>query len=308
MKNYTNNEDNYQAIIKDELNNIIYNDLKFRRQKVRGKKPLTSHEFSIKSETNRRLIVDQTYYKNLKIQLEQDGKTADEINSILNDLKNTFKISTTVKEYDKYDNDLGFFGGSLGGSLEHQVNNLLDMMSYGGITLPDYQWLMLAIYNCSKGTIGGETLKNILEDFFSSFAVMLLFDDAGQQAEYIKTQAYNNIKTASNKALHLYILNGFYFPASFILELTYNSLAKGQEILNSTIHLSNLSNGSRLHIINNVSEDNMVTSKDGVVGGPHDWGHTVSANAHSIQLQLTFLAGFLDILEKIQDAMTGFNI
>ena len=305
MKNYINNEDNYQAIIKDELNNIIYNDLKFRRQKVRGKKSLAPHEFSIKSETNRRLIADQTYYKNLKKQLEQEGKTVDEINSILNDLKNTFKISTTIKEYDKYDNDLGFFGGSLGGSLEHQINNLLDMMSYGGITLPDYQWLMLAIYNCSKGTVGGEVLKNILEDFFSSFAVMLLFDDAGQQAEYIKTQAYNNIQTASNKALHLYILNGFYFPASFILELTYNSLAKGQEILNSTIHLSSLSNGSRLHIINNVSEDNMVTSKDGVVGGPHDWGHTVSANVSSIQLQLTFLAGFLDILEKIEQAMTN---
>lgn len=304
MKNYINNEDNYQAIIRDELNNIIYDDLKFRHQKVRGKKPLQSHEFSIKSETNRRLIADQTYYKNLKKQLEQDGKTADEINSILNDLKNTFKISTTIKEYDKYDNDLGFFGGSLGGSLEHQINNLYDMMNYGGITLPDYQWLMLAIYNCSNGTVGGEALKNILEDFFSSFAVMLLFDDAGQQAEYIKTQAYNNITTASNKALHLYILNGFYFPASFILELTYNSLAKGQEILNNTIHLSNLSNGSRLHIINNVSEDNMVTSKNGVVGGPHDWGHTVSANASSIQLQLTFLAGFLDILEKIEDAMT----
>ena len=307
MKNYINNEDNYQVIIRDELNNIIYDDLKFRRQKVRGKKPLAPHEFSIKSETNRRLIADQTYYKNLKKQLEQDGKTVDEINSILNDLKNTFKISTTIKEYDKYDNDLGFFGGSLGGSLEHQINNLYDMMNYGGITLPDYQWLMLAIYNCSNGTVGGEVLKNTLEDFFSSFAVMLLFDDAGQQAEYIKTQAYNNINTASNKALHLYILNGFYFPASFILELTYNSLARGQEMLNSTIHLSELSNGSRLHIINNVSEDNMVTSKNGVVGGPHDWGHTVSANASSIQLQLTFLAGFLDILEKIENAMTNIG-
>jgi len=42
---------------------------------------------------------------------------SDKLKEILQTLKDSFYISTTVKEYDQYNNKIGFSGGSIGATL-----------------------------------------------------------------------------------------------------------------------------------------------------------------------------------------------
>ena len=53
------------------------------------------------------------------------------------------------------------------------------MYQYGGVTIPDLNWLIFAVYNCGSDMLGAH-LKDPLENALSSVAGMLLFDDAGE--------------------------------------------------------------------------------------------------------------------------------
>lgn len=264
-------------------------------------------EFFIEGETDRKLADIEKRYNTVQTELKEAGASTEEIQQALEVLKNSFQISTTVKSYDKYNDKIGFYGGSLGGSLETQIANILKMFEYGGISDIDKDWLLFAIYNSSKRTLGSE-YKNKVEDLLSTVAVMLLFDDAGQQAIYIQEQLEDRNFQPPTKFLHLYFLNGSYFPASFILSLTYNGLIKGKQLLDSSARIT--SNGSRANIINNVNESNIIGGKkDKTTGGrivttsPQNWIDTFSGNAQNVKIELTFLAGLLDIMDKLNTAM-----
>jgi hypothetical protein len=53
------------------------------------------------------------------------------------------------------------------------------MYEYGGVSIPDLDWLIFAVYNSGNDMVGSH-LKNPLENALSSVAGMLLFDDAGE--------------------------------------------------------------------------------------------------------------------------------
>lgn len=275
-------------------------------EQYRKEKKLKYNEFSIEAETEKRILALEKLNNDLRTELEADGATADEIEAVLKSLRESFAIDTTVKNYDKFDNTKGFSGGSIGGSLETQVDNILKMFSYGGITLPDRNWLLFAIYNCGPGLVGGSTgAKKTIEDLFSTVAVMLLFEDSGQQAQYIVEQAKNQFFEPPRKFLHLYNLNGMFFPQSYILQLTYNGLVNAYASLESTTK----SNGSRANIINPVNISNMVGEQVEEKGykrvvSPQNWYDTFSGSAGAVSIQITFLAGFLDILEELNKMMS----
>lgn len=277
---------------------------KYSSKKNRNNQPFSAQEFFIEGETQRRIVTLEKTRETIQNQLKEQGASTKEIQKVLQTLKNSFQISATVKSYDKLDNEKGFHGGSLGGTIESQLNNIYDMFELGGIDLPDMQWMMTAIYNAGPGMLGNK-LNNTLEDIFSTLAVTMLFDDAGQQASYIKSQAYDNFNVASVNFLHIYQLNGIYFPASFILQLTYDGLLNAETML---LDIPN-SNGSRANIINPVHQGHMVGEDRGggykVVTSPQDWYDTFEKNRKKVTISLTFLAGFLDILNKLQDAMTN---
>lgn len=277
---------------------------------ARLEKGFIVEEFFLEGETDRRILGLQNTFNQVKQNLIDSGASSQQIEQTLRELKNSFQISTTVKSYDKYDNDIGFHGGSLGGSLEHQLENIYKMFELGGITTPDIDWLTFAIYNSGNRTIGGNEIRNKIEDLLSTVAVMLLFDDAGQQAEYIKTQAKERYDVASTNFLHLYYLNGFYFPASFILQLTYNGLVEAEQQLEGTLKIN--SNGSRANIINHVSENDMagaqnLKNKRIYVTNPYEWEKTFEENKGKVKIQLTFLAGLLDIIEQLENNMINIT-
>ena len=282
--------------------NIKFNEKTFRQDKKFG-----SQEFSIEAETMRRLAIKEKEIEQITAQLKRKGLKADEIQQILSNLKNSVSIGSTVKSYNKYDNKHGFHGGSIGGTVEHQLENIQKMFQYGGISFPDVEWLTFAIYNAGAGLIGSD-YKEPIENILSTVAVMLMFDDAGQQAVYLQKQLDERYRLSSyngSKFLHLYYLNGNYYPSSFVLQLTYNGLLDAysqleDEYLKGTEAFNGKSNGSRANIINNVSEKNEIgtkTSNDVVTTKQSQWAETFAANSKSVQIQITFLAGMIDIID-----------
>lgn len=267
---------------------------------VRKESNFTATEFSIEAETLRRLAGWEKTCLDMRQNLEESGVCAEEIDKALREVQNSFQIEQTVKSYDKFDDNRGFSGGSIGGSLESQLQNIYQMFSYGGISLPDIEWLTFAIYNAGRGLLGSNS-KFFIEDILSTVAVMLLFDDAGQEAIYLRDQVSQRYAFHSTKFLHLFVLNGLYFPASFILQLTYDGLTKAKQQIAK-------SKGSRANIVNPVTEKNIVgaraENKQIITTSQDAWAQTFENNKDSVKIKITFLAGFLDIIDKLNNSMS----
>ena len=302
---------NYLQSLKID-NNIEINtkNIKFNEGKFRKENNFGVSEFSIEAETMRRMAIKEQEIEKLETILKKKKMKADEIQQVLNTLKDNVQIGDTVKSYNKYDNKHGFHGGSIGGSVESQLKNIYKMFDYGGISasdLPDLNWLTFVIYNAGPGLLGSY-LQEPVENILSTVGVMLMFDDAGQQAMYLNEQIKQNYSQYnSSKFLHLYQLNGQYYPSSFILQLTYNGLLKAYELLDrkylkGTESFNNISNGSRANIINPVTEKSEVGTEiknDTITTKQEQWSSTFTKNAKSVKIQITFLAGMLDIIDVL---------
>ena len=291
-----------------ETPTFSFDETRFRKWSNFGKT-----EFSIAAETMRRLALKERELAGLRKDLEEAQHTATEIEQILSSLKNNVQIGSTVKSYNKYDNRKGFHGGSLGGTVENQINNIYKLFEYGGFSngdLPNKEWLIFTIYNSGDALMGSE-YREPIEDLLTTVAVMLMFDDVGQQVVYLNQQIkekYNlNINNGS-KFLHLYYLNGTYYPSSFILQLTYNKLTEIFSILqldklSGTEAFDKISNGSRAEIINPVNRALQVGEvykqgkKEIKVTEKEQWYQTFKYNQKSVSVNITFLAGMLDIIK-----------
>ena len=280
-----------------------------RNSTTNGTKPYETNEFSIRSSTERRIEQWKNNANYLRRQQLVSAEEAQLAKAALEKIQQDTRISTTVKDYNKYNNNYGFKGGSLGGSLEHQVDNIIYMFELGGITTIDRDWLLFSIYNSGKNLVGHKERES-LEYFLSILAVSLLFSDIGEQWSFI-TGKLKNYADVQGKYLHLYLLNGMYIPSSMILQLTYDSLCKiysdilGNEYgkfssnnLHSIEQKMVNNRGSQIKIINNVTQSVIphlpVKSKD-------DWSQTFQTGSQKVSLQLFFLAGFLDILEALDN-------
>ena len=211
----------------------------------------------------RRLAIKERELVQLKETLKKSGVKTVEIQQILSSLKNNVQIGSTVKSYNKYDSNKGFHGGSLGGTVDNQINNIYKLFEYGGLTdgdLPDKDWLIFTIYNSGDALMGAQ-YREPIENLLTTAAVMLMFDDVGQQAAYLNQQIrekYHLDENNGSKFLHLYYLNGTYYPSSFILQLTYNKLTEIFSILqldklSGTSDFDKISNGSHAEIVNPVN-------------------------------------------------------
>lgn len=272
--------------IKIEATNEIFDETKWRADNGFG-----AGEFSIEAETLRRKYVKASVLEKAKKILEEIYKNSDEIPQLLQTIENSISVGATVKSYDKYEKGVGFHGGSLGGTVENQIKNIQQMLNYGGITISDANWLTIATYNTGPNMIG-DHLKNPLEAIFSAAGAMLLFDDAGEQAEYIKTILDSNtqIEETTPRFVHLYHLNNLYIPSSYVLQKTRLAM---EVVRNDLIQGKMTAQGVKATINNNVTED------------PNAKDPTAFFNSHKeeVTITLTFLSGFLDLVDKINKAI-----
>jgi PAS domain-containing protein len=216
----------------------------------------------------------------------------------LRDYFNSFIIHGTNKSYSIFDNLEGFSAGVLGSSkgtgwsrgssdIVSGISNICYMAEQGGITKLDQEWLIHAAINCANGLIGEELkLKDPLQNLLSSIAGALMFDDAALIMAEINEKINSELKT-SFKQLHLYNLNGFYFPLSYILQETYDGLSKVKQ---ETERVSN--RGNQIHIINKYK------TKENLPFTEEAWRQESQEAIDQTAIKMTFMAGFLDVLES----------
>ena len=241
-----------------------------------------------------------TFFDNaekLRIAREKQQEKLDEIAKNTNDLVDAgqyllshINIHTTIKGYtaaesSRFIHEGGFGGASFGSTLPMQLNVLQQVSDSGGFSLGDLKFLQFACVNAGNQMIG-HFLKSPLENYFSIFVGFLMFNDAELMFEDVAKWT-SEVAISGVNDIHLYELNGVTFPSSYLLENTYQALT-------------------------NISTDLAQSNQQGVKaklttynGGPinHDWEETSKVATAKTKLEIRFLAGFLDILDQISQAM-----
>lgn len=270
---------------------------------------------------NERLAENQTLLRrqqgigfndtNTKIEAEAYRLTLSEIQDLINDmltdaqdlaaaaelLKKSVVINESVKNYESYNDLIGFGGGSLGGSDNaiKGIENIYNMFEKGGISPIDKEWLIFAVLNTSRKSYG-YNLRNPIGNYLAFMAAMMMFEYSEEEIENASSHYIANIESSGPKTMNLYYVNGFYFPSSFVLNLIYEGLMKTYGLIEQATFKSK---GGKVVIKNTITYHHVLGDRR--TDSAADW-HAVSAAAQSeTQIRFTFLAGLLDIMEQLDN-------
>lgn len=224
-------------------------------------------------------------------------------------LLNSFYVSTTVKTYNQYQNDIGFIGGSLGNSVYEQITRLSDIFNSTGIPSlqmekSDIDWLIGAVTNCSPLSVIGDKHKNIIEHYLGSMAAFALFDEGGAEAQLVAMNRELQQPKTPN-ILHLYKVNGIFVPGSYVLTEVKNELDNC--IQQIALFSETANRGAGITIINSMHYD-VLPNRKRVLETTKPW-QKVSDAAHSrVSIKILFLAGLKQIVNNINKAMGNIEL
>jgi len=109
-------------------------------------------------------------------------QTVDKSKNGLDDILAHINIHSTVKGYESagsytFEKEGGFGGAAFGSTLDSELKIIDSMAQAGGLDKLDIDKLFVAMINCGKLMIGAD-LKHTIENYFSAFMGMLMFNDA----------------------------------------------------------------------------------------------------------------------------------
>lgn len=229
--------------------------------------------------------------------------------SLAESLGNSFYVSTTVKTYNQYQNDIGFVGGSLGANVVQQLTNLQDIFQSAGIKLPkaDFDWLLGAIINCSPISVIKEQDKHTIEYYLGSMAAFALFDEGAAEAQIVNMKDLARPKTVP-KILHLYKVNGIYVPGSFVLQETYKELAACVDQMNFAVESTH--RGAGVTIVNRMNYHDLpnqgATWKTLQTQTP--WEDVSHLAEKKVEIKILFLAKLMDIMKGINETLGNIEL
>jgi len=121
-------------------------------------------------------------------------------------------------------------------------------------------------------------------------------------AREIAQQTEDRIEYSNLKNIHMYLLNDVYVPSSMILTYVSQALSDGYNYLN------NATNAAKVDIESGSAADLISTYNQLNVYGSHfysieDWEPMGNNVAKSINIKITFLKGFLQFLQDIQNRL-----
>ena len=273
-------------------NNVTRTQKKLAKEQARVFKKMkkTSNIENYKENIKLLRELRENQEKTLKDLQEKIAQTDENLNFFLSHVN----IHGTVKGYETVGTNIrgleGFQGASFGANIFEQLSIIQETMG-SFITNQDVNWLLFAMINAASQAIGAEN-KTALENYFSTMIGYLMFNDAQLLMEdVIHERAY---ETNGSNDIHLYTINGIYIPNSYILEKTYNALAK----IPPDIQSDKEGLRARLHVYKggpvNLTPD--LTLKE--------WEATSDLAIQATKLDMHFLAGFLDILENIAKSVS----
>lgn len=299
----------------------IQNDMK----EVRGKKAYTDYDFMAKQffKTQEEKIIalkkiEEAYdrlEKQIKIKFK-DGKARetrlDRLKKarehFLTSIQNTIYESSTMKTFRTYQNDIGFIGGDLGSTITSQIKSFQQLFAAAGVQVPDnlWSWLTSAIINCSSLSVVGDKYKDFIENYLGSLAVFSLFNEGGAELQLLKEQLENGIKNPTNTIMHLYKMNGIYYPGSFVLKQVLVNLIPFMDIINQVNEKMTHKN---VMIYNPVSEKIVPNrSYSEKKGDTNPWQTVSDKVSHGVKIKVLFLAGLLDIVQELNKKFNAVEL
>lgn len=245
----------------------------------------------------------QTLKEELKIQQE-----------FLNELENTLYISNTVKTFNNYQDQIGFVGGSIGSNIINQINSLNTIFSKAGmeLTQEEINWLIFACINNSSLSVVGHQNENKIEAILGSLAAFTLFDEGGAEVEILNSKLNNSIQEISApNIMHLYLLNGIYYPGSFVLQTVLNNLQVIKSEIENNVKAIDSNHYSNVKITSNMNYNKIPNNKKDLTWeeiDQHPW-ETVSASAvASTNIRVVFLAGLLSVINGLMEAIGNIEL
>ena len=216
--------------------------------------------------------------------------------------KGIFNIHNSVKDYATVDVKTGeFSGATLGADLGEQLKSISWAASSANLQL-DKNWLQIALVNTASGLIG-EKNKPLLENYLAIFASFFMFSDALENIATIARQI--TTKTAPMASdVHVYNLDGNYFPQSYVLQRLYDSLsAKKNEYMMESFASTNTA--IQVHIHNTYQiKDNFITEDDYKKEGNwtmKEWYKEAAAALKATTLSMTIIKDFIQELQNLFD-------
>lgn len=239
-------------------------------------------------------------YQELYNQLKNDEVAREALVKYINNL--IFE-GITVKQYDIYDPNIGFKGGSLGGSgrVIDAVPNILAMYNIGGINVIEADAIIEALLNCGPGQMAPGDLVENFKNYLIGGAALMLFDDGFANAkEFLEEMKKLFFQTSGPRQVHLLLLNGTYYLFSFMLQQIYNNLSSiYQDIVEKTSDPENIITQNYLYVANNIT---LPTSWDSDTTAAQRWNYISQQAQDNVTITFMFMGGILDILQKIADA------
>lgn len=145
--------------------------------------------------------------------------------------------------------------------------------------------------------------RNILADYFSIFAGMLMFDDVENMAR----EAYNQIEYTNTNVIHVYKINNIYMPASMVLSYISNELEEGANMI--------MARAAAKAYINVSAADKVITdwlenkwrhganeNRPGYISGYYsmgEWPRVASKISSTTRVKITFLGSFISFIDKM---------
>lgn len=209
-------------------------------------------------------------------------------------LSNTIVATNTMKTFNNYNNDIGFLSGSLGADIAMQVQNFATLFENAGASLSasEIEWLEVAIVNCSDMALGNVN-KDPIEKFLSLMAGFAIFDEGAAEIESLVQIADNQI-SSSPKILHLYKLNGLYFPGSYILAKMRDNLGN---IVESSNDFINNNDGAKINAYGSARD--IPLALKGADLQEERWATTYKNAAENTRITVAFISGLLNIVNQL---------
>ena len=234
--------------------------------------------------------------------IDQFGEDSEESQKLIETIETSFFGGVTVKEYEFYNNDIGFKEGSLGSSYSAvaAVESIIKLYDAGGLSHPDINLIIEAILNSNPETMIApqtgvvETVKN----FLIAGAAIAIFDEGFANTKPM-LDFYKKIfkKTKGPGHLHLYHVMNLYVPASYVLQNIYENLIKLTQSI--TERMTSEKVHSSIEIFNNIDYANYQGQLDGE-DSAYKWNYMSKEAENNVKIHVLFLAGILDILENLQ--------
>ena len=235
--------------------------------------------------------------QNIKLNNKTEQQKAEILAQIAKQMKNSIVITETMKTFNQYNNDIGFLGGSIGPNILQQINNFAELFEKAGVPIStqEQDWLLTALVNCSTATIGTDN-KEPIEKYLSAMAGFAVFDEGAAEIEMLVDTTQNIYIDYSPQIMHLYKLNGLYFPGSYILQRIYDNLQN---------YINNMTSTA----INNDGAVIRATASEKLIGshkqdeGPARWERVYQAaqDRSVTSIEVAFLSGLFNIIEQLYD-------